>query len=164
SGQGRHTHRLSGRKPRRRIGATSIHPHLPGTAQLLDRPLGQPRKVPTEPAIQADIRFVLRDDTASLLQSLLPFREEVMGRGIHYNGIASNVSILSLSNTTIRSLTRYGVPETSIRSRYRPLANSIVPPSCMIRTARKFECTTATPPSTPFSRIGPTTCRYRCGS
>ncbi len=35
----------------------------------------------------------------------------------HYNGIASSVSILSLSSTTIRSLNRNGVVEMSIRSR-----------------------------------------------
>ena len=39
------------------------------------------------------------------------------GAGVRYSGIASNVSILSLSSTTIRSLNRNGVVEISIRSR-----------------------------------------------
>jgi hypothetical protein len=36
---------------------------------------------------------------------------------LSYNGIASNVSILSLSSTTIRSLNRNGIHEMSILSR-----------------------------------------------
>ena len=39
----------------------TIDAHLPGAAQLLDRPLGQAGKVPAEPAIEADVRFVVRD-------------------------------------------------------------------------------------------------------
>ena len=59
--------------------------------------------------------------------------------GHGYNGIANSVSIFSLSSTTIRSRNRYSLLETSILSRYRPVANSIVVPSVMIRATMKCD-------------------------
>jgi hypothetical protein len=56
-----HAHRLARREAHRRIDARAIHPHLAGAAEFLDRALRHSREMAAEPAVQADIRLILRD-------------------------------------------------------------------------------------------------------
>ena len=112
-GQRRYAHRLSRRQPRRGFGAVAVDAHLAGAAQLLDRALRQAGKVPAEPAVQADVRFIVGDCAgAATVISPSPCGRGLGGGGgrhratypglrARYNGIASSVSILSLSSTTI---------------------------------------------------------------
>ena len=61
-GQRRDAHRLARGEARCRVGAMSVHSHLSGAAQLLDRTLRQPGKMAAKPAIQPDVSFVGRHD------------------------------------------------------------------------------------------------------
>ena len=61
-GKRRYANRLAGGKSGRRIGASAVHTDLAGAAQLLDRPLVQAGEMPTEPAVEANVRFVLGHD------------------------------------------------------------------------------------------------------
>ena len=52
--------------------------------------------------------------------------------------LASNVSILLLSTTTVFSANCGVVPLNTTRSRYLPAANNNMSPSCRVRTTMKF--------------------------
>ena len=82
-------------------------------------PLRQAGKVAAEPAVQADVGFVVGDRTRgnSSPPPLLAGGGCGEGKHLHHNGIASKVSILSLSSTTIALVEPEGGGEMSIRSR-----------------------------------------------